>query len=204
MRKVVFFFVALTVLLVAAAAAQDTYQLNYYSNRNNTAALDQTTRLINPGTVGTPIGANEGALCANIYVFDATQEMQECCSCAITANGILAESLLANLTQNPLTGFPASNSGVIKVVSTTAHAGLRCGDETNLDGNVTAGLLGWQTHVQQPSTGIFVTTEDGFKASILTRDGTPQTTEREFLSQACSFVQYLGTGKGKCTCSKVS
>jgi hypothetical protein len=27
------------------------YSLNYYSNRNNTALADSTTRIINPGTV---------------------------------------------------------------------------------------------------------------------------------------------------------
>ena len=203
--KKMLLFAALAVVLVASAAAQDIYQLNYYSNRNNTAGLDQTTRLINPGTIGTPIGANEGALCANIYVFDSTQEMQECCSCPITANGILSESLIANLTQNPLTGLPAPNSGVIKVVSTPAAAGLRCGQETNLvAAGVTPGLLGWQTHVQQPSTGTFVVTEDGFKRSDLNFTGDPKTGEGDFLGQACSFVQYLGTGKGRCTCGSAS
>ena len=202
--KKMLLFAALAVVLVASAAAQDIYQLNYYSNRNNTAGLDQTTRLINPGTIGTPIGANEGALCANIYVFDSTQEMQECCSCPITANGILSESLIANLTQNPLTGLPAPNSGVIKIVSTTPRANGTCGQETNIAGITVAGLLGWQSHVQQPAAGTFVVTEDGFKRSDLTSGGTPQTTEREFLSQACSFVQYLGTGKGRCTCGNAS
>ena len=203
--KKVLLFAALAVVLVASAAAQDIYQLNYYSNRNNTAGLDQTTRFINPGTIGTPIGPTEGALCANIYVFDSTQEMQECCSCPITANGILSESLLTNLTQNPLTGLPAPNSGVIKVVSTAARAIGACGQETQLGGHsAVEGLLGWQTHVQQPTAGTFVVTEDGFKASRLGFTGDPTTGEGDFLGQACSFVQYLGTGKGRCTCGNAS
>lgn len=221
--KKMFLLAALAAILVASAAAQDIYQLNYYSNRNNTAGLDQTTRIINPGTYGTPItpsGYNglplEGALCANIYIFDSTQEMMECCSCPITANGILQLSLINNLTQNPLTGLPAPNSGVIKVVSTSAHstaAGPACGDETNISftGQVPVwGLLGWQTHVQQPSTGSFVVTEDGFKgvnpftpgSNLVGND--PKANEQAFLGQACSFVQYLGSGKGVCTCPATS
>jgi hypothetical protein len=219
--KKLFLFAALAVVLVASAAAQDLYQLNYYSNRNNLNGLDQTTRLINPGTYGTPISDGtvagiplEGALCANIYVFDSTQEMLECCSCPITANGILQLSLINNLTQNPLTGLPAPNSGVIKVVSTLAHstpAGPACGDETDIVARTPVfGLLGWQTHVQQPVLNSFVVTEDGFKGVNPFSPGSnlagtnPEVNEQAFLGQACSFVQYLGSGKGVCTCPATS
>jgi hypothetical protein len=184
--------------LCAISTAQDdiiqvgTYQVNYYANRNNTALADSTTRIINPGTQGTPISPDHGTICADIYVFDSTQEMLECCSCPITANGILELSLLNDLMQNPLTGFPAPNSGVIKIVS---DRGSNCDPTAPIP---TPELLGWQTHTQQPVAGTFVTTEDEFQGAFLTDD------EWLFLGQACSFVQYLGSGKGVCQCGAAS
>src|SRR5262249_51342379 len=157
--KKMFFLAALMLIVASVAIAQDSpsasgvYSLNYYSNRNNSAGADQVTRIINPGTQGTPIGKSEGVICADIYVFDSTQEMQECCHCRITANGILELSVLNDLTQNPLTGFPAPNSGVIKIVSDDRGT---CNEQAP---SPTRELLAWQTHVQQPTTGTFVTTE---------------------------------------------
>jgi hypothetical protein len=193
MKKVFLFMaVALVVTAVAAAQAPNVYNLNYYSERNNTALADSTTRVINPGTVGTPISPDHGTICADIYVFDATQEMLECCSCPITANGILQLSLLNDLTQNPLTGFPAPNSGVIKIVSDAAE---NCNETAPAP---TPELLSWRTHTQQPVAGTFVTTEDEFQPAFLTPD------ELAFLGQACAFVQYLGSGKGVCQCGATS
>lgn len=198
MKKLVATVFAL--VIVATAAAADSYQLNYYANRNNLPGLDQVTYIINPGTVGTPISTDEGTLCANVYVFDATQEMQECCSCSVTANGILQLSLLLDLTQNPLTGFPAPNSGVIKIVSSRA-TGLTCPAGTETHPIVVDGLLAWQSHVLQPVSGTYVVTEDGFKPSPLdTTSNDPKVSEWAFLGQTCAFVQYLGSGKGQCTC----
>ncbi len=181
---------AVVLLFAAVAAAQIpfVYSLNYYSNRNNAAGADQTVRLINPGTTGTPTSADEGRICADVYVFDSTQEMIECCHCPITANGLREFSVLNDLTQNPLTGFPAPNSGVIKVVS---DLGANCNETAPV---LVPELLGWGTHAQQPVLGTFVTTEDEFKPAPLTGD------ELLFLGQACSFVQYLGSGKGVCLC----
>jgi hypothetical protein len=181
--------VILACTAVVAAQEVGIYSVNYYSNRNNTAGADQFTRVINPGTQGTPITpGSHGAICADIYVFDANQEMVECCSCPITANGLLELSLLNDLSASPLTGFPAPNSGALKIVSDVY---------TNCDPTApqpTIELLAWATHVQQPVLGAFVTTEEEYKFAPLNAD------EFAFLGQACSFVQYLGSGKGVCTC----
>jgi hypothetical protein len=173
---------------VCLAQTSDVYQLNYYSNRNNSALADQTVRLVNPGTEGTPLSSGHGTICADIYVFDATQEMIECCSCPITANGLLELSILQDLTQNPLTGFPAPNSGVLKILSDSRQ---NCNETSPAP---TPKLLAWATHLQQPVVGTFVTTEDAFLFSPLSD------AEFSFLGQACAFVQYLGSGKGVCRC----
>ena len=201
-----FLLTALLVLcfatLALAQGSSDVYSLNYYANRNNAGGVDQTVRLINPGTNGTPLGPDEGTICADVYVFDAGQEMIECCSCAITANGLAEFSLLNDLTQSPLTGFPAPDAGVIKVVS---DAG--CNEQAP---EPYPTLLGWSTHIQQPTQGSFVVTEDAFKHApltgiLFTADPTdPTVSELAFLGQACSFVQYLGSGKGRCGCGSVT
>jgi hypothetical protein len=183
------------------AQSGDVYSLNYYANRNNAGGVDQTVRLINPGTAGTPLSVDEGTLCADVYVFDAGQEMIECCSCHITANGIAELSLLNDLTQEPLTGFPAPDAGVIKVVSD-----IGCNEQAP---EPFPTILGWSTHIQQPTLGSFVVTEDEFKHAPLTglvveaSPTDPTESELAFLGQACSFVQYLGSGKGHCHCGNV-
>src|SRR5262249_279644 len=150
----------------------------------NSAGADQTLRIINPGTVGTPMSPNEGFLCADIYVFDNTQEMSECCSCPVSANGLLELSINNDLLANPLLVAPPPNSGVIKVISDAYSSG--CG---NVTGPNPAGfLLAWQTHIQQPTAGTFVTTEDEYQFSPLRTDGGPKTTdELAFLGTTCAF-----------------
>ncbi len=165
------------------------YQLNYFSGRNNAAGADSFVRLINTGTNGDPLSSNEGAVCANIYMFDNTQEMLECCSCKMTANDLLTLSVKNNLMQNPLTGFPAPDEGAIKIVSDYKST---C-DPTTLN-YPNYQLVAWATHIQQPVTGTFVSTETAFTPGSLS------SAEQNFLPLACAFVKFLGSGKGTCSC----
>src|ERR1700721_620365 len=130
--------VALLVLGIGSgiAMAQDVYKLNYFSN-NVAGAPDGTVRIDNPGLT-------YGNLCAMIYVFDADQQLTECCGCVETHNGLRPLSVRSNLTSNPLTGG-VSKTGVIKVVS--AAVNHPPGDPTT---NVApkANLRAWVTHVQ--------------------------------------------------------
>ena len=195
-------FAAITCILALAlmsctvmlAQTSDVYQVNYFDNNyGNNAALDSgTVRIINPGLTGSPITSDQGLLCANIYVFDFTQEMVECCSCPVTANGILTISI-QDLTENPLSVTPFR--GVIKIVSTSPSP--TC-DPTNLSA-VTPDLRAFSTHLQNANTTaigleqeyLFVT-EDEFQPAPLS------TFEQRDLAQICSFVRYLGTGRGRC------
>lgn len=186
---------ALVVLLVALATpsfaqvvANDAYQVNYFSNG------DGTLRIINTGQRGSPIdGATlHGRVCADIYVFDANQEMLACCSCPITANGLKTIPAgtfngTPGLLFNPLTNIPFTN-GVIKIVS-DAQTGKVC-DPTQITNPLEAGLRSWETHLQAAG----VITETVSAAAPLTN------TEAAFLGQACSFVLYLGSGRGTCAC----
>jgi hypothetical protein len=194
MKKVLFVITAaLLITCFAAAQAQDAkYQVNWYAHRNNDVGADAFLRIINTGVVGSPLSPNEGRICANIYAFDDTQEMLECCSCTVTGNGLLTLSLINNIMQNPLTGLPAPETGVIKIVGTVAAPGC---DETNLVGQtLTNGLVAWQTQTESPSAHAFVSAITQYAPATLTAQ------EQAFLGQTCSFVQYLGSGKGVCTC----
>ena len=194
MKKVLFAISAALLLTVfAAAQAQDApYQVNWYANRNNSAGADQFLRIINTGVIGNPLSADEGRICANVYAFDDTQEMLECCTCPITANGLLTLSLKNDIMQNPLTGLPAPNTGVIKIVGTNQRP--TCNPTAISVVNSTAGLVAWQGQVEQPTNGAFVTAVTQYAPATFTVQ------EANFLGQTCSFVQYLGSGKGVCTC----
>jgi hypothetical protein len=176
---------------VVSAQTAPTYQFNYYSNRNNTVGADATVRIINPGTLGSPISIGHGTICADIYVFNATQAMEECCSCPITANGLLTLSVNGDLVGNPLTGFPPPANGTITVLADNASV---C--DATAPSTPVSGLLAYATHVQDPvpGSGIYVITEDEFLPSTLTA------TDFNFLGTACSFVVQLGSGKGTCAC----
>ena len=85
------------------------YFTTYYSNANTSNAPDATVRIVNDGNTGLK-------LFAEIYVFDDSEELTQCCTCAITPDGLLSESVNQNLTANPLTGHKPTR-GVIKVLS---------------------------------------------------------------------------------------
>jgi hypothetical protein len=95
-----------------AMAQQDVYRLDYFSNAN-TAGPDATVRIDNPGLT-------YGNLCAMVYVFDADQQLTECCGCVETHNGLRRLSVNRDLTANPLTGVKSTN-GVIKIISAAVN-----------------------------------------------------------------------------------
>ena len=187
---------ALILLLLACsslvmAQLNDVYWVSYYSNRGHgTAPLDQTVRIVNPGEQGSPLSGTHGNVCADIYVFDANQEMIECCACKFSANALLTLSVNNDLTSNPLQGWPPPTDGVIKIVSD---------NQANCDPTSPVpvpDIRAWATHLQWPGGPALVTTEDEFLNAPLQQD------ELSFLGQACSFVLFLGSGKGSCSCGE--
>ena len=176
---------------VAQGPVTGPYLVDYYSNNDGIGS--QSVRLVNFGAAGTPLTTPVGDVCANIYVFDANQEMIACCSCRITPNGELTLDVAANLTANNLTGvFPAN--GDIKIVSTAAAGTAVC---TPLTYN--AGLLdstvGFGSHRQLTAGAAFIT-ETNIPAAALS------SAEQGFLTQACQFTRYLGSGFGQCSCPR--
>ena len=187
--------VFLPTLLLADDPAAQTFLVDRYSNNAGPGTpMDQILRLINVGVDGTPLTSPVGDVCANIYVFDANQEMVSCCSCRVTPNELVTASVANQLTGNPLTSV-SPIAGVIKIVPTVAGSGV-C-SPTAPSGTSDATLLsGSSTHVEVSGPLSYIT-ETHVPVAPLGPD------EASFLFNACFYVKYLGSGagRGSCTCT---
>jgi len=179
------------VLLGGNALAQNVgdnsvYFVTYYSNALTAGAPPAVLRIVNDGDASTAEveGVPNGKLWASIYVFDDSQELQECCNCFISADGLLSEWVNTELLANPLTG-KANHRGVIKVISSATN------DPTN--NRLKAGLRGWSTHIQVATP--WAVTETRLADSNLV------TAEQNALQNSCSFAITLGSGAGTCGCT---
>jgi hypothetical protein len=200
---------AVTLMLGGNAFAQNVgdnsvYFVTYYSNANTSGAPDGTLRLINDGDQATaaPEGVENGTLWAAIYTFDDSQEMQTCCACYITSNGLLSESLNKELENNSInfTGRAEVQRGVIKVISSAS------GDPT-APVPVT-GLRGWMTHIQATTNGIPATKSGPdsskgpwFVTETALADSNLSETELLNLGTSCSYGLTIGSGFGYCACT---
>lgn len=178
-------------LLATGSALAQTYSgpfhVDYFANANTAGAPDATVRLDNPGTSGS-------TLCADIFVFDAQEEMSECCSCSVTPDDLRTLSVNTDLTSNPGNGVTLSG-GVIKVVS-SAQVGGVCYAPTSASSVVpTPEIQEWVTHIQNSN---FTVTEDQTLPADL------GSTELKNLEADCSSIHRVDSGKGLCTCGSGS
>jgi hypothetical protein len=125
-----------------------------------------------------------------IYVFDADQQLSECCGCVETHNGLRTLSVRRDLTSNPLTGRVSTN-GVIKVVSAAIN-NSPCDPTSNV--KPTPNLRVWNTHIQNAVGTAFPITETE------SSDSTLGATELANLQAQCAFINILGSGQGICSC----
>jgi hypothetical protein len=126
---------------------------------------DALLRIVNDGSALVDDGGGTAALpqavapasqnvCANIYVFNDVQELQECCSCPLTPNSLLTFSVINDLTSNPLNQQESLSAGVIKIVG--SQMGIVPRSCSNEPGAVTAatfttlapGLHAWINHTE--------------------------------------------------------
>ena len=105
----VLFMLAMALMLTGNALAQNVgdnsvYFVTYYSNANTAGAADEVVRVINDGDQATTDleGVENGPLWAAFYIFDDSEELQSCCACLVTADGLLSESVNKQLTNNEL------------------------------------------------------------------------------------------------------
>ena len=184
---------ATTLMLGGNAFAQDNsvFFTTYYSHANTSGAPDATLRIVNDGNT-------DGNLYADIYVLDDSQELQECCGCVVSKDGLLSESVDSNLTANSLTG-KVNTRGVIKIFSDANWQGWDNGGGTAVSSK--AGLRVSATHVQAAYGGTYALTEtNGNDANL-------GSVEKTMLPEECGFIigtedeGGLGSGKGQCLCT---
>jgi hypothetical protein len=177
-------------LMVAVDASGTAFSTTYFYMADSGAA-DETINILNPGIQST--SSSLPTLCANIYVFDEGEELKECCSCPITANGTLELSVNNDLTLNPGNGLPfAEGQGELDVVPGTVPSTGIC-DAAN---PVPApDLTVWATHVA-PSSASSGTSIVEAPASDLSLSGSNLTT----LTSLCGFIEGNDSGSGVCTC----
>jgi hypothetical protein len=157
----------------------DTLKVNYFSNANTAGAPDGTVRITNPGSPA-------GNLCAQIYVFDAYQELSECCACLVTPDGLRTLSVNTDLTSNPLTGVVLQN-GQVSIVSGITLPNGSCNPLENF---VDPTIRAWGTHIQNSS---FAITENEYSDRLLGP-------WNDNLLIDCYAAILDGSGHGTCSC----
>jgi hypothetical protein len=192
MNRIGLFLLVLTAVALFSSSAAATaapggdnsyYFVTYYSN-NVSGAPDGTIRFINDGDAGT-------GLYALIFVFDDSQELQECGGCWVSPDGLLSEDVKTQLTSNTLTGRVPPR-GVIKVISYAVDI-----EEATTSDPPAPGLRGWATHIQRATatSGAYSTTEAPFADSNLSEG------EYSQLFTLCEYALTLGSGQGQISCT---
>jgi hypothetical protein len=171
-----------------------TYLSDRYGNNPGPGGVaDQVVRLINIGRHVKPsLGPPPSDVCASIYVFDNNQVMVACCSCRIPPNQLASASVGNQLTANPLTSL-VPTAGVVSIVPVAAGK-TTCDPTAPITSSDASLLQGFATHVEVTG-GLTYITETAIAVAALGTD------EASFLTNACMFVQYLGSGRGICDCS---
>ena len=165
-------------------------------------AGDALLRIVNAGNFTNP--ALNGDICANIYVFNDIQEMEECCSCDLSHNALLTLSTINNLLKNPFTGSESTEAGVIKIVGVPPQS-VGPGETSICPTSETfptpeEGLHAWINHTEQmgisapPFGFISKTSVEEFADSSL------DSGELATLFDECEFINQHGSGRGICTC----
>jgi hypothetical protein len=190
-----------TILLAGSALAQgdspargnrSVYFTTFYTNANIAGAPDSTLRIVNDGDTG-------GTLWASFYVFDDSQELQECCSCAVSADGLLSESVNNELLANSLTG-KVNHVGAIDVISSSTM-----GPTSNTPTPGLHGQLTWDIAANAPETSKNGVTSNAVNAYLMLEHelaGSNLTISHQSeLQNLCSYTITLGSGTGVCTCT---
>jgi|SRR5271155_661402 hypothetical protein len=169
----------------------DTFFSGYFDFGTG-STVDNILRLENPTSTN-------GNICAMIYVFDAREEMGECCGCLLTPNQMLDGSVKQMIgTQEWAVAPGVPVRGVLQIVSALPNASA-----LSNKGNVcspsqpyiaTPTLNGWITHVQT------VSAVPGLTEVSLTDNGSTDATEGPFLINLCGEIIGNGTGAGICVC----
>ena len=169
---------------------------------------DALVHIVNAGNFTNP--ALNGDICANIYVFNDVQEMQECCSCDLSPNALLTLSTINNFTSNPLISSESLEAGVIKIVGVPPQS-VGPGETSICPTSETfptpeEGLHAWTNHTESmASNQAGFTPPFGFVTSTSVeefRHSELDAGELSTLYSECAFINAHGSGHGICTCTQ--
>jgi len=166
--------------------SQDVYQIGYAANL---LAGDSVVNITNAGARG---GFDPGGgICANVYVFDANQEMIDCCSCYVSPNDLRSLSANQDLVSNNLTlGKPPSVT--IALLASDPTNGMNCDPSSPTAANLEQGMRAWGTTIHQGLPGKYQVTEQAFQNATLS------VSELGKLTTYCSYIESNGSGHGTC------
>jgi hypothetical protein len=207
---------ATALALPSVARAQTTFvwHVNYFDNSHISGAPDAKVRIVNSGAVA-PLEALGGDVCAMIYVFAPDQQLEACCGCLVTPNGLLTLSVNNNLNTNVLSPLGPTASGVIEVVESLPNVppgSPRPGSSPTCDPatpSIVAGIPGLfgfaalaveGTHIQDTGSGTFGTTETADQAYLETFIDLTTAQPAALAAFCLSNVQIGGSGFGRCHC----
>lgn len=203
----------------------DAFQVNYIPNPTNVSAPGgNVLNMTNAGELGAckfgPAGcaADIGDICANIYVFQSDEELEECCYCQITPNALVHLSA-SDLIGNPGNGVSPTNGVVIKIVTTVAasvgtggvgpgknnanpaigpypaYQGSKCNPAQDFhQNNLAPGGRYWgtKTHQLTVTPVSWAITETAFLPALLSEG------ELDMMTNLCRFQVGNGSGAGVC------
>jgi len=171
------------------------------------ANLDVGDSFIDLGNDGQSAGPGSGNLCIGVYTFDANEELQSCCACLVTPNGLASLSAQA-INATSLTGENAT-SLVVKLLAWSTTAGTSSTDPPGTPapptssscnpatpGTLADGMHAWGTTIHQlPSGGrsTYTVTETEFSHASLSA------AEYAHITLSCEFNQINGSAQsGQC------
>ncbi|MFZ0890050.1 MAG: hypothetical protein WA005_16515 [Candidatus Binataceae bacterium] len=233
--------VLLLVPVVSSPALADHFYTTYYDVASSVkktgagygglgasgGAGDSLVRIVNPTHSDT---VQLGTICAMLYVFDDNEEMQACCGCPVTPDGLRTISVINQLTTN--WGFNKGNltAGVIDLVPSSLNwsapfptsAPPRGVGETSVTLGSGCDPSGGSTHASGGTHSTPVTGEGELKAwlnhtesmfaSAASAPPIVSTSVEEFagayldtthltdLENTCGFLLTSGSGAGVCSC----
>jgi hypothetical protein len=152
-----------------------------------------------------------GNICANVYTFDANEEMVSCCTCPITPDGLKSLSVKNDLVSNTLTpGVPLAV--VVKLVATTPVVSFDIvRGPTTLTNGCDATIVPYPFANLNPGTAEVTSLHAwGITPHLNTAAGAYQLTETAFsnaslsnseinhITSICAFTNTVGSGFGIC------
>ena len=186
----------------------------YGGSGQSGGAGDALLRIVDAGNSAFGLGTPD--VCANIYVFNDIQEMEECCACPLTANSLKTLSVINDLTSNPSHPTEPLGAGVIKIVGSTAtpttcSTGVGTTTAATVgEGALAEGLHAWINHTETMASNQagFTPTAWGFTTSTSVEElayAALDSGELNYLKTDCAtIISYNTSGihQGICACGK--